>query len=1683
VTLSLLGTRLLTWLHKCQHQNIQPQSEEKYGKSKWQSRRKKRDNHAIEGKKLREKQEKRRLAKLRQLGRVKKEKEIQGIKPESLETDAEARQFGYLLNTQPEKSAQWQSLIAIQLTYFASLSVSTNWKQVTAATAQMLAGTFSPEEVAKLLPVLSMRPESDDSFSFASFKEMLVKVKDAKASLNEIPMWKQITRSCALLTLFGLRPEHLPMEDGLVKKAAEVWMKRVEQTTSLDTVVDMVLDTIVFSSEFYQSYQDGTLDSMLRPGNLLMEANELLAMKDSFLCGQLVYHGTTEARYETEVFKMLTRLESVMRSRRMINSDAITYRRLHSSMIELYTLIRVHANVGGLRNHPPAVVVYGESHVGKSSFSEMLIVLAAHWLGFECEDKNIYYPAKGDEYDSGYTGEINAVLYDDIANVKSEFQDNKERHFFIRFANTMKTMSVQAELETDGRIPIEPKFCVGTTNKQDLDIFSYSNKPSSQFNRFFAIELRVKEQYRFKYDDGSTGEALDAKYTSDEISFKYHEARFYTYIQKQSGGRTNAKKNGSVKNDYVLTREEWLDIPEFLIQLKHRVITKHKQGEQYLQGMRAMKKKPICKKCGIFESDCRCPPVDIEPEAFFGFDFATEASVRWINFFEAVPGIQDFIHFYGIMFRGARGGMFYMLKLIFGYFIGWLLGTMWRIGPFYTFIRCLENIFPYWEAIPWMTFREWYEDAEYAFWRTYTRVRDRIERAMLYMEWLHIAFGNRIGEISGAWSMYFLSLPLRVISRDVFLVTWFAPAALFTLQAFVYPDTFELARRAVLMTVLLTWLFFSAIKQAIRKAVYRIVSEDATSTLRSTNLLMKLGGGLVVGYYTFKTASQLLSTYVAANEPEGNLIPSTKKEVEERQAEVNPWLECNPAVHQFQEQKLDTMTFDQVVARTTRNVVRVIGRTKENSVVSTNAIVYDMGLILLPNHSLERLDPALPVTIQTHPNHVGGKHSVFLTNAQKVSPDIVIVQYTGGPTFTSMKEFFPPSYVRSNHSSVMVTRNDDGSIKQRTLCTRYHKVLSNGVGSAEGSFHRCSTATRPGDCLSPVIRQTSPCFITDVHMGGSSGGAASFKISREDIEQAILSLPQEFSPESKDVYIPVVKCPPIETERYGKKLDFSPTIHERSCTRFSRVDEDGRHGRIIPIASHSSTRFQSRSCVQISPLSEFLEPMVPRKHGPPKIRSDRNHSATYAEASKPFDDVHPDIMDWAMRDYVGPIVEEFDRLELGNQKPLSLDEAVNGVPGTKFIRRMNMKTSIGTFLTKKKINHFELVETSPRNRYECPDYIQEEFYRTMEKMRNGIMDRPILKTALKDEPTKLTKEWVRVFMVSPCYNILVGRSLLLPLMEQLYAIPLVTGMWQGVNSVSDEWDQLFHFMREYSEDCCLEGDYSKWDMRMSGQTIRAVAAIFRYFSKALGYSKEDQIAVETYICDVANSTVLFNGTLIAVDGYNPSGTPPTTAVNGIGNNLMQRCAFYVLWKEQHKTPVPAFRHHVRLGTMGDDAVASVRNFPQFNMRNIQRVLQQIHLPYTDSAKNVGEKCLEYISIHEISFCKRKWRYEPLAGMYVAPIELDSIFKSLHCMMESKEEPLDIVVQVVDGALRELARHDDPIFDQYSAYIRSAVEQLEIAHMVPHLYTTRPEWWRILNGFKDEGPDSLLGSLGDEAEVE
>lgn len=859
----------------------------------------------------------------------------------------------------------------------------------------------------------------------------------------------------------------------------------------------------------------------------------------------------------------------------------------------------------------------------------------------------------------------------------------------------------------------------------------------------------------------------------------------------------------------------------------------------------------------------------------------------------------------------------------------------------------------------------------------------------------------------------------------------------------------------MLVWALLTWCFMRRLRDVYAHYLARELMNSTTSVVSIGLRVASFGVVISAAFMALWRMKGLLKF-----ENQGNLLPQTKADIEDRNKEVNPWVPVASEDVIARSDNISTMTHDQVLSVVSRNVVRVDCYSGDNIVVVSSGLMLCSNVLLFPTHAMKSFNSDTCLCIKRNSSLGGIIKDVHITAQYHLPNDFTMLVITKAPSFRNILDFFPDTIFEGRGVASMITRDKDLDIKVLSLEYNHNRRAYNASHEYNGSMSRASDIVTRGMCSSPVILQACPSKIVSLHCGGGieiKNYACSFSFSKTMLEEGLTALKAtRMESHSFPGDRPFIASG-LNLDPYGEKiLDIDKELHERDCVLYTYPATEANDYCISIHGTDRTYRSKPFSQVKISPLAPILEKHGKiRNYGPTPFKADRNYSAAWQVITDGGVYIPQNMLGLATEDYLHGLITEIGRLDLVAQ-PLSLDEAINGIEGSKFVKRLDMKTSPGPGLQSPKGMHFKNVsEGDDRPQYVAENYVLDSINWIEQELSVGRVPEMLSKTALKDEPTKLTKDKVRVFCACSLPLNIVIRKYLLPILNNLYYIPFASEMAQGINCTNDEWHQLGAHIREYGEDMCIAGDFSGYDARQTGQIQRATAWVFSKLALTMGYSCEDADKVELLVMSLSAKYVLWNGTLIHIDGFMLSGSPVTIAINGVDNALYHRLAYFYEIITCKRTVQGTFRDNVRMMFVGDDSIGSSRLL-WYNMATLQRVFTQYGIKYTDAQKNLV--ATEFINFADMDFCKRNFRYEERVQKFVAPIKIDSIYKSLFCYRESKTSEKDIMISVLRSAVRELARHAKHVYDSEIEILRKTADEYGVYHMVEELSLNYDDWW-------------------------
>lgn len=149
-----------------------------------------------------------------------------------------------------------------------------------------------------------------------------------------------------------------------------------------------------------------------------------------------------------------------------------------------------------IREAPFTYYLYGKSSIGKTAVADIInnALLRANGLSPDPKFQVSLNPA--DKYQSELESWTIVIKMDDLANEKVEYSENNPSQMIVDYVNNNPRHALKADVDSKGKVLIQPKILMATTNVKDVEAHVKSNEPLSIIRRLNkCITMVVKPQY------------------------------------------------------------------------------------------------------------------------------------------------------------------------------------------------------------------------------------------------------------------------------------------------------------------------------------------------------------------------------------------------------------------------------------------------------------------------------------------------------------------------------------------------------------------------------------------------------------------------------------------------------------------------------------------------------------------------------------------------------------------------------------------------------------------------------------------------------------------------------------------------------------------------------------------------------------------------------------------------------------------------------------------------------------------------------------------------------------------------------------------------------------------------------------------------------------------------------------
>jgi len=340
---------------------------------------------------------------------------------------------------------------------------------------------------------------------------------------------------------------------------------------------------------------------------------------------------------------------------------------------------------------------------------------------------------------------------------------------------------------------------------------------------------------------------------------------------------------------------------------------------------------------------------------------------------------------------------------------------------------------------------------------------------------------------------------------------------------------------------------------------------------------------------------------------------------------------------------------------------------------------------------------------------------------------------------------------------------------------------------------------------------------------------------------------------------------------------------------------------------------------------------------------------------------------------------------------LTQHEALNGVKGDDFVKRMDMTTSAGWPWNsipgmKGKSPLIQRVGGASEDFCIVDDKLQAAVDQRWNQAKNGKLSPSLWVDTLKDERRTLDRirnAKTRVFTIPPVDFTIVCRRLFGAFASAFYHSRLKTPSAVGIDPGSFEWTAVYNKLQNVSSRG-FSGDFSGWDGNLSPQFMESVCNIINaWYGDAEVYQRARRVIFEEII---HTPQCALNEVYYTHQG-NPSGNPLTVIINTILHIMGKVYIYYKVAPAEYNS-WPIFCQKVAMVIYGDDGAYTLNPevLPFFNPKVCMDEYKLLNLEFTN-AKKTGPP--EMQSLDDFTFLKRGFRDDGF-GRKLATMDIQTI---------------------------------------------------------------------------------------------
>jgi len=1409
-----------------------------------------------------------------------------------------------------------------------------------------------------------------------------------------------VGRGFSQLAIILVTTGFIPEIDWTVSGIEIFSMRKANETvkaTDIYKALQLIVTSVVDGVACYEA--TGKLEGFFAANSLESQVSHALSLYQQVLIGNLTaYSKHTNETYIAHLEDLRSKVE-----RRMLNpksSDKFFYKTYLDKLNDTLSSMAAVQMEQQTQEQAFGMMFWGNSAVGKSWIAPQLIQWLLKSNHYPNENANIITYNTNSKYDDQVRNNTYGILLDDLANGKvgKGASDNRRTSdLVISLINNVAQAAVKADLAEKGKVLMRPKVVIATTNNRELNAGVESHNQAS-VRRRFKYEVEFVVKDEFCLEGGSTEiDTEKVKAAFPGNPFPDVWKLFVTKCFIVDRGKTSGK-GYEMKVVKSKSDKDWMCMQEFLEFCKTESEF-HFSSEKKGLETRKNARTMVCEECGM-PGGYHLDTCNCNRK---GHSFTDDV-------YDSLFSETGTLNFTDMFTVDEIEGMQSAQRLMDqNPEVANMLRTQscWRNWMIFSFL-------PRWVLRIWI----W--------------TGGNLKKFIVVV----LSFALIIP--------YFLAL-MPGVTPKLFSVAWVILAFWFVKDMSVH---------AIMETIVAN----SAERNA-RQAWRTLTNRSARVTLLKRMAI--LGTGLFFLTYLMKVSSLTFNGH--------SIEAETVEEEEVKMTQRGVWDYFRGLTGNSAGGITVNMTTRDLINRVSKNVVHVTADELGSKKI-VNGFFVSKGYLVVPKHFVNELADES----EWHIRRSKGRTERCIVDLRDVDGerqwvefghDFVMVKLTGVNHSKNIIGCFPKRINEGGYSAAkMIYRNKDHSIEEFGVMGLARKMYKYTVGSminiqGDGYIGTCEKRPKAGMCCSLIVAVMNKPEIVGCHIAGrdTNNEECSQAITQSMLIDAIKELDDVCA--FKNI---------VQDEAFTAHMEtcVSSEIHPYCATNAVNnelpLDVLGSVSGTGPRRMFTrKTPYHGEVCEEWQIEDPYDIPKSTAKKAGDKIMSPWYNAIDEFCMAKNL--IPYTFLARARKEIVREMSKRLDQyLEAGGiGRPLTIDEAVNGIPGKRGIDGQKMNTAAGLRYGKTKAKHLKK-DTWP---YEYNDYVIEDVEELHKNLANMVRTKNALNSNLKDEALKKKKvdEYrTRVFFSDELHYMIVVSQLFGPVMSYMMQHPKSAHSAIGLNAESHDWEMVWDYLLrkgesfEASKDDGVAFDFKAFDktlpenlMKMSWEVMIEIAA------KMPGYTQTDIAKMRVIADEKTTPFIWFNGTLIQCNFSHTSGNGCTAPVGSIAGLMLLCMAFYKLEDPNGDRMLNAL-DYIRSIHLGDDGASTVIRKEEhgFNFISLQRVLQGWGITITPPDKESVPT--EFQDLEKEDFLKRHFRFCPRRNSIVGKLDAKSLLKSLLYYLPSKVEDANVQLgQAMSSVLKEASLHEEEVFDKFHMFIKRVAGKYDIP--VVHIDKTYDEY--------------------------